>query len=111
MTEKARAGLCDTFGDDELALTGAVNNGLAQLLEINDGDSYSIIRIDDGEFVCCCYQGKEMIVFAEYIMKRAKDLGFRKFRFHTQRPAMGKIMKKCGFELSEYVFKYNLSEA
>lgn len=100
--------LKETFCDDEKYLKDEVLRGVSQCWIV--GDVYAITRKEDDELVVPCLAGKNAIAAAKVIKQAAINSGFKTIRFHTQRAALGRLLKPLGVELEEYVFKARLYE-
>lgn len=86
-----------------------IQQGIAELWEINDGESYCISRLEYDEYkektilVLCCYQGKNIIQFARHAEKIADENGWQ-VRVHTESETLAKLyQRKMGFNKPEYV--------
>lgn len=113
-SEEAKQGLGETLRDCEGLLHEQVNAGVAQLWLIDD-HSWMITRLeqwpDKKELVVCCYKGKYLNAVTQMIMDSAKRQGIDSIRYHTQRPALNRLVSDLGFEYMETIFHKDLSQA
>jgi hypothetical protein len=98
--------LRDTFEGDEVEIHQDVVTGHATCWQLNDCSMIS--RRDDKELVVMCLAGKGLGDISPSIMEAARQAGCKSLRFHTKRPALGRMLKTLGFEPSEYIFRAEL---
>lgn len=91
-----------------------VEQGIAYLWRVNDGESYAITRLEKDEkaggpvLVICCYEGRDVGAFARQMIEAARALGFKGVRAHVSRPGMYRIGKRLGFIEQERVYFYGI---
>ncbi|WP_159287762.1 hypothetical protein [Zhongshania aliphaticivorans] len=95
--------LSSAFGNDRDIIREEVEKGFAQCWEI--GQAAVITRREDSELVVVCMAGKGAVRAGEVIVQAAKKSGCKTIRFHTERPALGRLLAPLGAELREYVFQ------
>lgn len=83
-----------------------VENGLAFCWWV--GDVAMISRREGDEMVIVCMVGKQLFDVAPVIVAAAKKAGCKSLRFHTQRPAFGKLLAPLGFFELERVYRVEL---
>lgn len=110
--EEAERGLRDTLRDDGPELARQVNEGIAELYLI-DGETYMLTRVDavEGgprELVVCCMQGRNVRQITPWIIDLAAANGIDSIRYHTQRPALQRMVAKFGFRELERVYRLEL---
>lgn len=81
-----------------------VNRGIAQLWEVDNGETYFISRTERDnqnrkQFVVCCYEGQEIRAVYKLIEKSCINLGYSSIRFHTHRKGMERFGQYHGFKL------------
>ena len=104
-TPAAAAGLGETLGDDRDKIASQVDVGIAQLWRLNDGESWMVTRVEQTELVVCCYKGKNAVEVMGLLFAAAKRQRLTSIRFHTQRPALARMVAKFGFDECETVFR------
>lgn len=89
-----------------------INRHLAEAWRINDGESYAITRVEPDntltppfEFVLCCYEGKHVEQFVEYLKETLKNK-VGSIRCHVTRKGFAKLAERLGFEKTEVVYRY-----
>lgn len=93
-----------------------VEQGAAQLWEVDHGASYAITRIEHDDkraapvLVLCCYEGRNIRQFTRQMIAAAKRLGVCGIRAHASRPGMWRIGQALGFEEIERVFFYGIEK-
>jgi hypothetical protein len=95
------------LGDDRAQVLAEIAEGRAELWRI-EGHGYAITRIevypDHRELVIVAAVGEKVREAAAAFAAWADANGIDRIRFHTARPALGRLLAPLGFELSEYVF-------
>jgi len=99
LTERELDGLGETLGGYDDYFIEAVESGICELWDINNGQSFSITRMEHDNFiqqtimVVCCYKGEDLTAFVDHITAIA-DYNNWQIRFHTKRPGLVKWMRK-----------------
>lgn len=108
-SDEAETGLNEVLGGDKHIIKDQVENGIAELWSLN-GDGYLITRIEEerGELVIMCFQGKNAKTMVQECMTAADKQGLKTIRFHTQRPALKRLLKGFAPKESETVFRIEL---
>ena len=83
-----------------------VNSGLAQLWQVDHGDTYFITRIEKDKFgrrilVVCCFEGCDIQPLYQLIERVFFELGAVAVRYHTRRKGMIRLGLRHGFQLLE----------
>lgn len=91
------------LGDDEY-FKKAINSGECQAWRFLSGDLWMITRSEGEELVVCCIEGAGLKDAAPKIIEAARHGEFKTIRFHTRRPALGKMLHGFGFEELERIF-------
>ena len=104
-TGEADEGLCYAVGRDRDEIAAGVNSGGLELFRLWEGAAYMVTRTRLGTVTVCCYQGARLVEAAEWLFEHARRLGLRKVRFHTERPALARLLKSFSFEHIEHVFE------
>jgi hypothetical protein len=97
-------GLCYALGSDRDELVAGVNEGRLECYRLWDGEAYMITRTERGVVTCCCYQGARLREAAAWVIDRCRQIGITEVRFHTQRPALSRMLKPFHFQPVEQVF-------
>jgi hypothetical protein len=86
-----------------------IENKIAELWEVDDGESYAITRLEYDEYkdftvlVVCCYEGKKIKEFADHVEKVADKKKWY-VRVHTTNKALCEWWRKrYHFDEIEYV--------
>lgn len=95
--------LQSTFGDDRQIIEQEVKQGVAQCWQI--GQAAAITRREGPELVVVCLAGRGGLEAGRVICQAAKAAGCETIRFHTKRPALGRMMAPLGAALREYVYE------
>lgn len=107
-------GLAETLRNDEALFKAQVNQGIAQLWEINteQGKSWLITRVEQTpnhkELVVCCYKGCDLKQVTQVIYECAEKQGFDSIRYHTQRKGLNRLVVDLGFMPYETVYRKEL---
>ncbi|WP_417437540.1 hypothetical protein [Idiomarina abyssalis] len=62
---------------------------------------YFILRVDGRSLTVVCAQGRNLKQASYIVIKLAKKLGLTSILFHTQRPALARLLKHCNFKFFE----------
>ena len=115
--DNATAGLSTSVRDDLPVLKAQVNQGIAQLWEINTGNGKSwmisrIERLPNGkkELVICCYAGCDIKTVTALIVDSATVQGFASIRYHTQRQGLNRLLSPYGFTPYETIYHKQLTQ-
>lgn len=104
-TPEAEAGLVDVLGRHRAGVIADVQAGLAELYRIDEGRTWLVTRLEGDELVICCMQGRGARELMPYLLQAAQRADCLSVRFHTERPALKRLLAPYGFELAEYVFR------
>ncbi len=104
--ESVRDDLAETFVGDEPEIKQDVVTGRAFCWRV--GSVAMIARREGAELVIMCIAGAGLQEVAPVIIEAARRAGCKTIRFHTHRPAMGRLLRPFGFELSETIFRAEL---
>lgn len=108
-TSEADLGLCYAVALDREELVAGVNRGRLELFRLWDGEAYMVTRVERGTVTVCCYQGARLLEAAAWVIARARELGLRRLRYHTKRPAIARLVRKAiAMQLLEHVFEAEL---
>lgn len=67
---------------------------------------YVVTRLEgDDTLVCVCYEGTHLKQFADFLCEVCRDYDIPYIRFHTQRPALFKLLEHLEPEPLEYVMR------
>ena len=86
----------------------AINSGQCQAWQFLGSDLWMITRSEGRELVVCCIEGSGLNDAAPQIIRAAVGGRFETIRFHTKRPALGKMLSGFGFEEFERIYKLEL---
>ena len=86
----------------------AISSGECQAWQFLESDLWMITRSEGSELVICCIEGAGLNAAAPQIIKAAVGGKFKTIRFHTKRPALGKMLSGFGFEEFERIYKLEL---
>ena len=94
LTGAARRALATTFqGHDYRA---EIEQGGAQLWQVLPGRLFLITRLEKNTLVVCCAAGQGIAEAGVYLLAAAMQHKLTEIRFHTQRPALAKLLNKAG---------------
>lgn len=116
--DNATAGLTRSLRDALPILKRQVNQGIAQLWEVetDKGKSWMITRVEhpiggDGpELVLCCYEGCDVKHVTQHILDAAIKQGFGSIRYHTHRKGLNRLVIDLGFMPYETVYHKKLTQ-
>lgn len=92
---------------EQLQLKKQVACGLAEVWRIEQ--VYMIVRQEGAELVICCLAGKGLLEVTPLIHEAAKQAGCETIRFHTDRPALARLLCEYGFYELERVYQMKVS--
>lgn len=98
-------------GQDWRLIAEEIDSGSCEAWRVNAGEAFMVTRIEHrtNELVVVCFEGRGLRAVADAIMEQAKHIGCRSIRFHTGRPALGKMMQRFGFDELERVYRADLT--
>lgn len=85
--------------DDFAYIKNEVKNGRSRFVNILG--VYFILRVDNRDLVVVCAQGKNLVAASHWVIALAKKLNLKSIMFHTQRPALTRLLKHCNFNFFE----------
>jgi len=94
----------ESMRGEEAYFSEAIKQGECQAWRFNTTDIWMITRSEKNELVICCIEGKGLNQVAPQIIEVAKQGGFESIRFHTKRPALGRILARHGFNERERIY-------
>jgi len=62
---------------------------------------YFVLRVDGDSLTVVCAQGSNLKQASHIIIALAKKLKLKSILFHTQRPALARLLKHCNFNFLE----------
>lgn len=108
LTDADRAVLAEAMGDDAEQIAAEVAEGHAHLMRYRDG-SRIVARIERDlngtELVIVAGAGRDAPGKVAELVGLADSRGWS-VRFHTKRPALGRMLSRLGFHESERVYRY-----
>lgn len=104
LTDEDREILAPALGDDADAVAAEVEAGAARLLVYPDG-SRIVLRLEGDELVVVAGAGGDAMGKVGELCEMADSRGWS-VRFHTKRPALGRLLGRLGFHESERVYRY-----
>lgn len=100
LTGEARRALVEVMGKHDFA--DEIRRGIAECWQIEPARLFLITRIEGRELVVCCAAGRDIISACVYLLAAAKQQGLKSIRFHTEKPAFSRLIKKhFPFHLAE----------
>jgi hypothetical protein len=102
---EAERGLSRSLGRDRDAIVTGVNSRGLECYRLWDGQAYMVTRVAEGELTVCCYEGARTVEACAWLRAQCQRLGIRWIRFHTERPALPRLLQKFNFQLAEYVYE------
>lgn len=96
------------LGSDSLFIQQEVEKGIAQAWLFKDGDTIlgsAVTRLETDTLVVIAYEGKDVHIFGDLIVRIAEHKKLPYARFHTQRPGLIKLLAELNPEPLEYVIK------
>jgi hypothetical protein len=78
-------------------------NKIAALWSINGGESFMVVRREYESLVVVAYEGESLREAAPHIITAARNIGCTSIRFHTNRPAMLRLLREYNPQPVEYV--------
>jgi hypothetical protein len=67
-----------------------------------------VLRPEGSELVIVCAEGRNLLKAAPKITQAARKAGFSTMRFHTERPALARLLNNYGFYEAERIFRARL---
>ncbi len=112
-TDEAKRGLAVAMGEDSEFLIDEVNQNRSHLYQV-ENNSWLITRAEivnqKKEFVIVAFEGKDVIKVTNWLVKKARSLGFDTVRAHTSIKKFGDIIeKKIGAKLVEKIYRLELN--
>jgi hypothetical protein len=96
--------------DVDIDLIGEqVKRGLASLWIIDGGTAYMVSRREFDTLVIVAYQGSNLRGTAPYIIRVAQANGCTDIRFHTNNPALIRLLREYDPDPIEYVCRIKVS--
>jgi len=94
-------------GNDLALIKSEVEHSQSQLWRCQSfyNLAFVVTRIEHGELVIVLFEGSGLNEFMPFFIKRAIELKLS-IRAHVKRKGLLKMGRKLGFELSEYVIRY-----
>jgi len=109
LASQARDYIATAAGPDLPEILAEVEQGQAEAWRIDGGKAYMVTRIESGtqghELVVVCFEGRSLRQYAEHIIDKARAAGCGSIRYHTDRPGMGRMLERFGFEVAETVYR------
>ena len=107
LNDDAIATLGDSLGEtiDAEIIGEEIKSGVSELWQVLDGDAYCVTRIEPGELVIVAFGGKGLLQVTDAILKAAKSQGLQSIRFHTNRPALARLVKKYKPRHIEHIYR------
>lgn len=109
---QVKAALDKALGDDSEIIGNEITQGRAWCWCFG-GLGYLVCRWDIfpgcKELVVVAGQGRGLMSMAPFVMQFAKANQADSVRTHSKNPAVGRLWRKYGFKLDEYVFKAVIS--
>jgi hypothetical protein len=100
--------LAPAMGADAEQIAAEVSAGISQLIRYADG-SRIVARVEydatGGELVIVAGAGRDAPGKVAALVEQAERRGWT-VRFHTKRPALGRMLARLGFTESERVYRY-----
>lgn len=105
-SERCRDFIKVSAGADIEWISNEISSGVSELWECREGDKvlHVVTRIEPGELVIVCGEGRGMDRWAPMFIDQAASQGL-KIRTHVKRAGMVRKWKKHGVTLSEYVLR------
>ena len=94
-------------GEEEF-FSKEIETGKSQAWKFKNKNLWMITRSEGVELVICCIEGQGLKDVASGIIEAAKSSGFESIRFHTKRPALGRMLESYGFKEQERIFNMGL---
>lgn len=95
-------------GPDRDYIADEISRGVAQAWEFKPNGEilgYTITRLEGDTLVCICYEGGHLKQFADFMCEVCRDYKIPFIRFHTQRPALLRMLQYLKPEPIEYVMR------
>jgi hypothetical protein len=93
---------------DERIIADEVARGVSELYSANGGHLFVVLRAEGDELVIVAVAGKGLLEFGRWIFQRARDQGYESIRYHTQRPALHRLLREFAPRPLEYVARIDL---
>ncbi len=108
LTPADLATLGPALGEDAAQIAAEVAAGIARVIRYRDG-SRIVIRLEHdangAELVIVAGAGRDAPGKVAALVEQARGRGWS-VRFHTRRPALGRMLARLGFTESERVYRY-----
>lgn len=111
-TPHAARALGEALGADAAEIGRQVREGFAQCY-VADCGAHLVTRVEQieaqaPELVIVAMQGRGVHAVAQPIIDSARAQGIGSIRFHTARPALGRMVRRWGFFELERVYRLDL---
>lgn len=95
-----------TLGTERDSIVDDVNQGRAELFEVNGGEAWviTVASLDDEALCVCCVAGEGLIELSTVLVELAGATGLKRVRFFTRRPALKRLLRHLPIKLDGYVF-------
>lgn len=107
--EIARDSLARSLDVDIDLIGEQVKRGIASLWIIDNGAAYMVTRREFETFVVVAYEGAQLRETTPYVMRVAQASGCSEIRFHTNNPALIRMLREFNPEPIEYVMRIKVS--
>lgn len=100
---EVEAVLLPVLRDDLQLLRQQVRAGIAEVWQLEG--LHLLTRIENKELVVCCAVGEGLDRLSPFIQAAAKNKGCETIRYHSQRPALARLLKEYGFKEVERIYQ------
>ena len=108
-SDEARVNLARALDVDIDLIGEQVKRGISDLWVIDNGAAYMVTRREFDTFVVVAYEGIKLKETAAYVIRLAQATGCREIRFHTNKPALIRMLREYDPEPIEYVMRIKVT--
>lgn len=108
-SEEAKANLSRALDVDIDLIGEQVKRGIATLWIIDSGAAYMVTRREFDTFVVVAYEGSNLREATAHVIRVAQMGGCHDIRFHTNNPALIRLLREYDPEPIEYVMRIKVT--
>lgn len=104
-SERAREKLARSLDVDIDVIADQVERGISSLWIVGDEIAYMVLRREYDALVVVAFEGSKLREITPYVIRLAQVEGCTSIRFHTNNPALIRMLKEYDPEPIEYVMR------
>lgn len=109
-SSEARENLSRALDCDIDLIAEQVKRDVARLWIIDDGAAYMVTRRELETLVIVAYEGSALKETTPHVMRAAIVLGCKELRFHTNNPALIRMLREFDPQPIEYVMRIKVAK-